>query len=256
MPPVTKSLGEGTQSTLLTAAILKEVAYSGGEIGISETAKKLGTSKSRVYRHVQTLVACDFLTRSASGDHYTAGLGLIALSRAVHERHDIVASARPVMEALHEKLGHTVIISRVERHGVRVLQSISLGQPIVLEVRSGSLLPFDSSAQGLVAMSHYDPSHAGEDDGLEKAMRKHGRRLAPQLDEIRKRGWATAQMREGLLGVAAPILDGSGKLVATLALLNTAVEMERSIRSGAPRMLMEAASDVARLATMSDQGSD
>ncbi len=252
MPPVTKSLGEGTQSVLLTVAILKEIAESGGTVGISEVANKVGTSKSRVHRHVQTLVACDFLARSAKGDTYTAGLSLIALGHVLHERHDILATARPIMHRLNEALGHTAIISQVVPEGLRVLQSVSRGQPIVLEIRAGTVLPFETSAQGLVAMAYHEGPRAGSGRALDKAMRAHGSRLEGELAEIRRQGWGRAQMRAGLLGIAAPILDGSGRLVATLALLNTAVEMERTIEEGAPSLLIEAANEIARLTVSPD----
>ncbi|MGH2672708.1 MAG: IclR family transcriptional regulator, partial [Actinomycetota bacterium] len=42
--------------------------------------------------------------------------------------------------------------------------------------------------------------------------------LARELDDIRARGWASAlgELEDGLHGVAAPVLDGSGRCLAAL----------------------------------------
>lgn len=244
MPTVTKMLGEGTQSVLLTVAILECLASAREPVSISELAKRIGTSKSRVFRHLRTLLACDYVTQDEAGGEYGIGPRLLALCRSAGGRQDLGKVATPFMERLSERFRHTVIVSKIEPDGIHVIKSISGHASIVLEVRPGTILPFDRSAQGRIALAFADrlPPECRQSAVL-AARRELGKQEPGALAGIQQRGIATAQMRQGLMGIAAPIFEASGRVTGTLAFLNTSAEMNDR---AAETALREAASAVSR----------
>lgn len=240
MPTVTKSLGEGTQSVLLTVEILERLAASRGAVGISDLARQIGTSKSRIFRHLQTLAACDYVSKHGDGE-YEAGRRLLAFCRSINERYDPLSIAEPILENLRTKLGHTVIISRIVSTGVCVIKSLAGDSPIVLAMRPGSVLPFERSAQGHVALAYMPESWRQDATAYASAYASFAAEQSEELKLIRRQGWAAAQMREGLFGMAAPVFDRTGELIATIGLLDTAGAMVAETLADKGRMLVDAA---------------
>lgn len=240
MPPVTRSLGGGTQSVLLTVAILERLGAKDGPIGVSELAREIGTSKSRIHRHLQTLVSCEFVAADGASGEYSVGPRLAQLSRRIGDRYDLVAVARPVLEDLRDELGHTVIVSRVEGGGVQVLRSLTGRSDIVIAVRAGSILPFATSAQGKIAMAFTPDADVAPDSALAIARANFAAQCPAELEQIRRQGWSLAEMREGLIGLGAPVFGAGGALVATLGLLDTAHELVPAQREARGRALAQA----------------
>ena len=240
MPTVKSSLGEGTQSVLLTVAILEHLARDAGPLSISDLAREIDASKSRIFRHLQTLASADFISHDPDTGAYDVGNRLLEICSALGQRHDILGTALPILNELKEDTRHTAIISRVSPSGVHVLSSVAADSPIVLAVREGSTLPFGRSAQGLVALAFLPVPKRAAGGPFAEA---HARIEADDpglLHAIRSQGWAEARMREGLSGKAAPVLDPAGRLVATIALLNTEGAMTKRSEEDTTNLLKAA----------------
>lgn len=246
MPTVTKSLGDGTQSVLLTIAILERLAQKNGPLSISELARSIGTSKSRIFRHLQTLSSCDYVAANAASGEYEVGSQLLAFCRAINERYDLVNLASPIMSELRDRLGHTVIISRADTSGVLVLKTVSGNSPITVGIRPGTTLPFENSAQGKVAMAFMPSQRQDEQSPFARAYKAFVANHGGEFEIIQRQGWAAAQMREGLYGVAAPVFNSTGGLVATLALLDTVTDMGPDIDPRKTAALTQAARDISQ----------
>lgn len=247
MPTIRSSLGEGTQSVLLTVSILEFLAAADGPVSLSELARRIDASKSRIYRHLQTMAACDFVARVEPAGTYEVGSRLLALSQTLSRRRDLVEIARPIMSELRRATGHTVIVSRVDRDGIHVLKSLSSDSPIVLAVREGTVLPFDTSAQGRIALAFLPPERRDSEPLLHDAYIRLEREIPGEAARIAARGFARAQMREGLMGLAAPILTVEGTLAGTIAILDTSAAMQGGVESGDVAHLLAAARRVCDL---------
>jgi len=224
MPTVTRSLGEGTQSVLLTVEILERLAAGDGPVSVSDLARDIGTSKSRVFRHLQTLAACDYVASLATTGEYQVGKKMLAFCRAINRRYDLVTVAQPVMTELRNHFGHTVILSRVETAGLVVLKSIGSESPFSIGIRPGTPLPFEGSAQGKIAAAFTPAERRGNGTPLGRAYKKLATGQPKELKAIVRNAWATGHIREGFFGLAAPVFAG-GTLIATLALLDTRAMM-------------------------------
>ena len=247
MPTVRSMLGEGTQSVLLTVSILEHLAAAEGPVSLSELSRRIDASKSRIYRHLQTMAACDFVVRVEPEGTYEVGGRLLALSNAVRGRRDLAGIAGPVLQELHRTTGHTVVLGRAARDGVHVLSSLHSESPIMLAVREGTVLPFETSAQGRVALAFLPRQRRDADAPVAAALERMERDHPGELERIAERGYARAQMREGLMGLAAPILSSRGVLVGTVAMLDTSATMQAGIARGEVEQLKSAARAISDL---------
>lgn len=241
MPTVTKSLGSGNQSVLLTIEILERLAAKQGPVSISEIAREIGTSKSRIFRHLQTLMSCGYVSSHPSSGEYQVGKKLLAFARSISARYDIVTVADPIMAELRNRFGHTVILSRIDFPGLVVLKTLGSDSPITIGIRPGTSLPFDGSAQGKISMAFSSQARITEPGPLSSAYVSFVREYPEELEAVRQSMWATGHIREGLFGLAAPVFSRNDRLIATLALLDTRSVMgdDAGVRKG--KLLSEAA---------------
>lgn len=229
MPPISgKKTGEGVQAVVLALNMLEFVAQSQRAVGVTELAKQFGTTKSRIHRHLQTLVGAGYLTHEAETERYRVSARLMALGQAVSEGHELVATARPAMRALRDKMGHSVALSVLENNAMRIISTMHGRSDVEMGVKPGSLLALHSSAQGKVALAF------GGEAQLRWLMTQPLEQMTPKtltdpLDlaanvrEVRQKGWATAY-NEALLGLnalAAPIFDALGHFVGSLAVVDS-----------------------------------
>lgn len=219
---------KGVQAVSIALHILEFIARSGRAVGVTELARSLEMNKSRVYRHLQTLVELRYLSQDSDSERYRVTARLMSLGQAASENNDIAVMARPVMVTLRERFGHSVVLSAAEGLGVSILLTLPGTSNIEIGVKPGSILSLHASAQGKVALAF------GEEDLLRGIMQKRLQtytpdtitdplRLAAELAAIRKQGWAAApnQAIVGLNAVAAPLFDSGGKYCASLAFVDS-----------------------------------
>jgi IclR family KDG regulon transcriptional repressor len=78
------------QAVVLALQILDFMARHGGSVGVTELSLALGTSKSRIYRHLRTLVEQNYLVQALDSEKYRIGARLTTLGRLVGQNADIV----------------------------------------------------------------------------------------------------------------------------------------------------------------------
>ena len=228
MPRIAGEPMEGVQAVVLALRIMERVAKERRAIGITALAQALGSTKSRIYRHVQTLVANGYLAQNAETERYHVGPQFLTLSRLVDDNLDMVEVAMPVLRDLRDALGHFTVISQAEDEGVRVLATLSGRSPVEIGVRRGSRLPFHSSAQGKVVLAF------SESKRRERVLRGRLEMLTPhtivspaalenELAKIRACGWAGGYNESlvGLNALAAPIFDAAGEVVGAVGIVDS-----------------------------------
>lgn len=229
MPRITgQTNNDGVQAVSLSLQILERLAQQGSGVGVTALAESFGTSKSRVHRHLQTLVAQGYVVQLETSEKYTIGARLILLGRRIAESFDLAQISRGIMQGLREKLGYSVVISQLDTEGNRVLATIAGKSAIEISVKPGSILPFHCSAQGKISLTFAGPELrervlAAPLNTMTAATNTNPESLRAELALIQQRGWAVAP-NEALTGIntlAAPIRDGAGTLVGSLAIVDS-----------------------------------
>lgn len=218
----------GVQAVLFALQILEHVAVQREAIGVTTLAEHFGTNKSKIYRHLKTLAQQGYVVQDEASERYRVGARLVAVGRAISDNVDIVREASAEMRKLRNALNHSVVLSLMDRGGVRVVAVESGTSAIEITVKPGSLLEWHASAQGKLALAFGKPELrkrvlAGELKAYTPQTITDKDQLEAQLDLIRHQGWATAPNEPvtGLNAVAAPIFDASGALAGTVAIVDS-----------------------------------
>jgi IclR family transcriptional regulator, KDG regulon repressor len=228
MPRISGAAGEGIQAVVLALRILERLVEEGRPMGVTALATALGTTKSRIWRHLQTLVQQGYIVQSDDTERYRVGARLVMLGHAVDNNLDIVSVGYQAIRDLRDSLGHSVVISRAEAEGVRVLSTIPGKSQIDITVKQGSLLRFHSSAQGKIALAFgSDVLRAAALNGrLEKQTPStiiSAVALRAEIERVRHQGWAVAPNETviGLNTLAAPVFDAAGTLAGIVAIVDS-----------------------------------
>jgi len=229
MPRISGSTqGSGIQAVLLALGTLEYLAQRRSAVGVTELAQTFDTTKSRMHRHLQTLVGAGYILKDVSSDRYRLSARLMALGDAVSENFELANVARPNMQNLRDALSHSVAVSIPEADGVRIVAVLRGGSSVEIGVKPGSLLEYHNSAQGKLALA------CGDAAVREKVLKKKllastphtitdPARMSAEMERIRKQGWATSpnETMIGLNALAAPIFGALGKYVGTIAIVDS-----------------------------------
>ena len=223
--PGDAALPGATETVDLSLRLLERLTASREALGVSDLAREFGTSKTKVYRHLQTLARHAFVRQDRATRRYEAGIKLFMLGERLRERFDILTAARDDMAQLRDETGQAVTLSTLVEDQVVVLE-LSYGHTIVeFGTRPGTVLDLHASAHGKVALAFGPP-------GLfERCVAKPLKAWTPHticsrsaleraMAEVRKRGWAMApnQVLIGVNGLAAPIFNHQGCYAGAIAI--------------------------------------
>jgi DNA-binding IclR family transcriptional regulator len=230
--------GDELHSVAMAFRILEYLAEQRGGVGVTALAQALDTTKSRVHRHLRTLVSTGYVVQSPESEKYRVGNRLVTLGRAVAENFDLAAIARDEMRVLRDTVGQSVVISRAETAGAVVLATLPGQEAIEIAVKPGSLMAPHCTAQGKLGLAHAEPAVRERVLLSRLDLRTPHTITSPtvlrqELARVLARGWAVAP-GESMLGVnalAAPIFEGGGRMVGAIAILGSIqfVEAEPSL---------------------------
>lgn len=229
MPRISgSSQGEGIQAVLLALRILEHLALHRGSAGVTELAQAFATTKSRIHRHLQTLIEGGYVLQEEGGERYRVSPRLMVLGEAVGENYDLSVAARPALTELRTALGHSVALSVPEVEGVRIVAVLRGRSNVEIGVKAGSLLPFHTSSQGKLALAYGDQELRERVLAQELAQSTpetivDPAKLGVELAAIRGQGWATSgdQTVLGLNALAAPIFGALGQYVGAVAIVDS-----------------------------------
>lgn len=230
MPEISKTADQ--------ALVILEHVAEHGPAGTSEIARQLKLHRTVVHRLLATLHARGFVRRVAEG--FLPGITLLRISQYVEP--ELVAAARPVLEALVKQHGETFILTiAVEDDAVQIEQCAGADHLMRIELTLGFRHPLYRGASGRSILAHMpedeiDRLLAGIDNAT--AIRR-------QLAAVRRDGYATSrdELSEGVHGMSVPILQG-GTPVASVGVVLPAVRVDGT--ADLLKSLQRAATQIAR----------
>ena len=228
MPRISgSSHGSGIQAVLLALSTLEYLAQRRSAVGVTELAQAFDTTKSRMHRHLQTLVSAGYLLQDESSDRYRVSARLMALGDAVSENFELSDAARSAMHELRDALGHAVAVSSPEADGVRIVAVLRGRSDVEIGVKPGSLLHFHDTAQGKAALAFGDPGVLQEISASRLPASTpqtitDPAALGAEILKIRARGWAISPNETvvGLNALAAPVYGALGRYVGAIAIVD------------------------------------
>ncbi|MDE0571843.1 IclR family transcriptional regulator [Demequina sp. B12] len=182
-----------TQSVTRGAEILTRLAD--GPQPITTLAEDFGVHRTTMYRELRSLEEAGLLRRDARGD-YRLGVRLISLAQAALDQIDLRDTARPIIDALHHKVGGTVHLAALIDNAIVYVDKREDPRGIRLYSQVGrAVIPY-CTASGKAVLSRLDP--LSRDKILEDVTWKtytpttitSRRKLDEQLTTIAQQGYA------------------------------------------------------------------
>lgn len=221
----------GTQAVDRAALLVSTVVQATEPLAFAEIADECGLPRSTTSRLLTALERTELLERNEAGS-YVAG----PLFWRYATRHDpfeeIARLATPVLERLSEATGETVNLGMPR--GDRVVHVAQVDSRYLLGTRDWTQLevPPHASSLGKVLYA-YDalPLPAGELTVLTARTRPDPSALRRDLARVRRRGYATTvdELELGLTGIAAPVRDGHGEVIAALGISGPTPRLEKRL---------------------------
>lgn len=213
------------QSTVAAFAILEEMVRQNEPSRVTDLANALGMPRARIYRYLQTLVSLGYVRQDPVTERYRLTLKLYHLGQAIADGTQLIAAARPVLQALRDAVGQTVTISIPESTGMRVLDIVRVETPVQIVTRPGAILSVYRSAQGKIALAFGTMDTSGLPDTDQPRDRA---RFDAEVARARDTGWAVApeETLPGVNALSAPIFDIDNRLVATITVVGPVTDLE------------------------------
>jgi IclR family KDG regulon transcriptional repressor len=243
----------GVRSVQLALDVLETLAFSSEELGVTQLAQRLKLTKGSVHRHLLTLVERGYLLQNPTTTRYALGPRSRLLAHHAPDA-DLIQLAAGPMRELRDQLGHSVVLSESTPRGALVLSMVPGTAAIEIGVRSGSELPFHSSAQGKVLLA-FAP-RPQQQRILAKPLPSSTphtmidpKRLEDELLRIAKLGFATApeQAMLGINAVAAPIFNEQDSCAGALALVGSIQFLPAELDANSISALKAAAGQISRM---------
>ena len=196
-----------------TLDIFESFARRQRPITVSELARELSLPNSTCFGLVRTLVDRGFLyyLRPRGPFYPTRRLGHVA--EAIGRHDPIAQNIRPLLEALRDATGETVILGKLQGLGVVYLEIVESRQAVRYTMTVGAVREFHASSIGKAIMAAMD--HESRDRLLAKLkypkITEHTIRGRAQyvksLEEGRKRGYWTnvGESSPDVMGVALSV---------------------------------------------------
>ncbi len=223
--------------------VLERLAQASQPMGVTELAAELGLTKSNVHRLLSTLTGLGYVRHSPENGRYEVSLKIWELATHVVARLDIKRVAAEPLARLAAETGETVHLSLFDAGEVVYIDKIESTQPVRTVSRIGVRIPAHCVATGK-AMLAFQPQ-----DVIEKAFANLQRftphtvvdraALLEQLARVRQKGVAVSlgEWQDQVYGMAAPIRDASGLVIAAIGIAGPATRLgARERHAHAPRI--------------------
>jgi len=243
---------ERIPTNLRTLLMLEALGQSGRYMTATEIGAEVGLAKQTAHRLCATLESEGFLIRQGNTKRFlparrtrTMSTGLLFASRAHIARHQ-------VLEDVAQKVGETVNFVVPEETGMSYLDRVETDWPFRVQFPVGSNVPYHCTASGKTFMASLTPkTRRAFVMGLDLSRQTKFTKTEPEvllddLARIAKRGYALDEEEfiEGMVAIAVPVRDPSGRFVAALAYhgprprmsLENAVERRAILTDGAKRL--------------------
>ena len=219
--------GDGKNQSLTRAlTLLARLSETPSGLSLTDLCYQLGMPTATVHRLLNTFEEFDFVEQDAEQGLWFVGLKAFTVGNAFLQRRDIVASARPHMQALVDQCGETVNLGVIDDGEAVFISQVESREMMRMIVRLGSRSPIHASGVGKALLANMS------EPGLARVLQQRGlarytersidnpARLREELQGIRQLGYALDDEEHaiGLRCVASAIFDQNGQALAAISL--------------------------------------
>ena len=230
-------------------------------MSLTEVASATGLARPTARRILLTLTELGYVR--ADGTGYALTPRVLDLGVAYVRSQGLWEIARPHMEQLSSQTDESCSIAQLDGSDIVYVARVAVPKIVALAVQIGTRFPALQTSLGKVLLAALDPAEVESvlaeptRSGLTPRWQPDPAEREAALCEVRARGWALTdqQLTLGIRSVAAPLRDGSGRVIGALNVNTHAAEttVDHLIGHHLPLLLRaagEISADYARLATV------
>jgi IclR family transcriptional regulator, KDG regulon repressor len=243
------SIFENMNNTLLKGlAILELLSHSDRPMSLTQIATELGIVKSNVHRLMQALMETRYVIRHEESGAYSSSIRLWELGSAVLAKLDLRRHAERQMDELLELTGESVHLSVLDRGAVVYVHKLESLNPVRAYTQIGGRVPAYCVATGKALLAYCSEAVLAE---MSRHLQPHTpsticlpAQFLKEMKKIRQQGYAVnrGEWREGVWGIAAPILDARRVAIASIGVSGPAQRIRKcNIRQCAEQVRAAAA---------------
>ncbi|MFZ2502231.1 MAG: IclR family transcriptional regulator [Nocardioides sp.] len=248
VPSTTQTLN----SVATAARMLKEFGKGDTQLGISQLARRVGVGKSTAHRVAWTLVAEGLLEK-------VEDTGLFRLTSTMRNLGVSAETAQRLHQAATTPLDHLRAVTDLTLHvaildGADVLYVERREAPGALNLfnRVGGRNAAHVTSTGKVLLAFMEPTEQARLVDSMRLARKTPHTIVTrsaflaELAQVRRQGYATNifESEAGMISVAAPIRDRTGRVIAALSIVGPAAERDFDLMRPFVRPLLETTSRI------------
>jgi DNA-binding IclR family transcriptional regulator len=226
------------QSIERASAILRLLSGRNRRLGVVQLAGELDLPKATVHGILRTLKDVGFVEQDPESGKYQLGAALLHMGSTYLDGNELRTRALNWSDALAARSNESVRIGTLHEGQVLIVHHVFRPDDSRQALEVGGLVPAHATALGkvLLARNQYALEELAA-DGLARFTDNTVtdlEKLADELQEVRRRGWAVEleELVNGEVSLAAPIDDRRGGTVGSIAIRGP---VERMCHNGAPR---------------------
>jgi DNA-binding IclR family transcriptional regulator len=214
----------GNQAAARVLAVLSVFVDGAPSHGVTEISRRLGMTKSMVFRALSTLVEHGFLIRDESGQQYQLGFRVIELGQGTLNEPDIQSLCAPYLRQMHELTGETITLSVPGDRVSVIIDGIQGKGPIARRVPLGRITPLHASSASRVLLA-FLPDAEIEAYLAEQPLERFtdttltdAAAVWAEVRRVRRVGYAVGfrDHSPNAMGAGFPVFDRDGRPVASV----------------------------------------
>jgi DNA-binding IclR family transcriptional regulator len=198
-----------------------------GGLSLSEISRLTGLNVATAFRLVSTLAARGYLLKEAERGAYSLGLKFTDYSYAIRKELKFIDFAYLSLSKLSKALNESSYLSVLDADTALVIEEVGVTEDQRINSPVGKRLALHNTACGKILLAHLSKEErkAYYSRKVLEPFTQHTitdvQRLEKELVAIKKQGVAfdEEEYRIGIWATAAPVYNGSGKIIAAAGLL-------------------------------------
>lgn len=244
--------GAGAPAVVRALRVLEWIAWSDGNIRMSELATELGIPKSSLHHVLVALTEAGWLERSTNTNELSLGLRAWEVGQAYGLAKTLAQRAQPYMDAVRDELGETVRLAVLSGTDNVLIAKSDGVHTLVFDQRVGARLPAHATGLGKALLSGLDP------EAIERVYAGYGfepftvntltsvAAIVAETEAIRDRGWADddGEYILGIRCIAYPVKARDGRLLAALSVSVPSTRFTDSHQQTTHQLLKKASTEL------------
>ncbi|APV51197.1 hypothetical protein BWI17_16815 [Betaproteobacteria bacterium GR16-43] len=204
--------------------VLEALAKSGGPRRLTDLSRELSLTKPNVYRLLSTLSELGYVSKEEATSRYSATLKLWEMGSVLVHDANLVTVTAPRLRELCERAHESVQLAVYDAGYAVYVNKVDSPQPIKAMTTIGSRIPAAVSSTGKAILAWLEDAEVKQAFTLVRRFTPLTRTQRADLDrdlaDARNRGYAVnyGEWRPGICGIAAPLRDHRGQVVAAMGI--------------------------------------